>query len=485
MSNQMETHSKKERNGRRDFLKLSGLGTAGTLLSTVTMNVPHVHAAENNTLNVALVGCGGRGGGALLNALNTDGPKKVVALADAFPQRITALLRRLADHSEGAVDVPSEYQFAGLDGYRKAIDAVGSGGVILLATPPAFRPREVEYAVEKGVHVFMEKSFGVDSPGVRRILKAGEAAKAKNLKVIGGLMTRHKVSMQHAIEQIRSGIIGDVITCWAYRKHGPVGFDPRREGESIVAHQVRNYSNFTWLNGSFILDWLIHNLDVCCWAKGEYPISAQGMAGRETRTEQDQLFDHFAVEYTFADGTRLFLQGRHQHGSWSCFQSTIHGTTGAAILGEGVPIPRIYKGHNPDSNNIIWEYSGPPFRNEYQFGHDLLFDAIRNDKPLNETEHCVQSTMVGILGRMAAESGQVITWEDAFNSNRELAPNLEQLTFDSQAPIMPNENGDYPLPIPGQTEVLQKQSRNRKACTCLERVRNCSGLDKGKFVVPR
>jgi predicted dehydrogenase len=295
----------------------------------------------------------------------------------------------------------------------------------------------------------MEKSFGVDAPGVRRLLKAGELAKAKNLKIVGGLMSRHKIPLQQAIEQLHAGAIGERITCCAYREHGPVGFSNRQKGESLVAHQIRNYSNFTWLNGSFLLDWLIHNLDVCCWAKGMYPISAQGQGGRQTRTTKDQLFDHYMIEYAFPDGTQMFAQARHQHGTWNCFRSTIHGATGYALVGEGVAKPRIYSGFNPVPEKMIWEYTGPPTRDQYQVEHDVLFDCIRHDKPINETERCCQTTMVGILGRMAAESGKMVTWDEAMNSDVELAPNLEQLKLDDNAPVVPNENGDYPIAMPG------------------------------------
>jgi predicted dehydrogenase len=436
---------------RRDFLKQSGILAAGALLGTAATVTPRVHAAEDNTVNIALVGCGGRGGGAVMQALSTNGAKKLVALADVFEHKVQGVFKGVSERFAAEVDIPKERQFVGLDAYRHAIDAVGPGGVVLLATAPAFRPLHVEYAIEKGVNVFMEKSFGVDAPGVRRLLKAGELAKAKNLKIVGGLMSRHNIPLQQAVEQLHAGVIGERITCWAYREHGPVGFGKRQEGETLVAHQIRNYSNFTWLNGSFLLDWLIHNLDVCCWAKGMYPVSAQGQGGRQTRKEKDQLFDHYAVEYTFPDGTRLFAQGRHQQGTWNCFQSTIYGATGCAIIGEGVSKPRIYKGFNPVPENMIWEYTGAPRRDQYQVEHDVLFDCIRNDKPINETERCCKTTMVGILGRMAAESGKMVTWDEAMNSNIELAPNLDQLKLDDNAPVLPDKNGDYPIAIPGKT----------------------------------
>jgi predicted dehydrogenase len=375
-------------------------------------------------------------------------------MGEIVPRKITTLLRGVTERFPNDVDVPEDRQFVGLDAYKKVIDAVGSGGVILLATPPVFRPMEFEYAVEKGTHVFMEKSFGIDPPGVRRVLRAGEAAKEKNLKIVGGLMTRHKRSVQAAIEQIHSGLIGDVMTCWAYRTAGASGTPRREPDESLVAFQIRYFNNFKWLFGSQMVDWLIHNLDVCCWAKGAYPVSAQGQCARQLRRVKDQLFDQYAVEYAFPDGTRFHDPARYMRGTWNCFQATIHGTTGCAVLGEGISQPMIYKGHNPERENVIWEYRGPRFRNEYQAEHDVLFDCIRNDKPHNETERCAHSSMVGILGRMAAESGQLITWEDAFKSDKSLAPNIDLLTLDGPSPAEPDENGDYAFPIPGQTEVV-------------------------------
>ncbi|MCL4190616.1 MAG: gfo/Idh/MocA family oxidoreductase, partial [Thermoguttaceae bacterium] len=212
-------------------------------------------------------------------------------------------------------------------------------------------------------------------------------------------------------------------------------------------------SCYTWLNGSFLLDWLIHNLDVCCWVKDGWPVSAQGQGGRQVRDKPDQLFDHYAVEYTFADGTRLMAQGRHMDNCWGFFGDVIHGATGCAVLGEGITDPKIYKGHQPTSANVVWEYKGPPC-NHYQLEHDLLFAAIREDKPYNEAERCAYAALVGILGRMAAESGKEVTWEQALNSNLELAPNLEKLTWDAAAPVMPDAEGKYPIAMPGFTEAV-------------------------------
>jgi predicted dehydrogenase len=308
---------------RRKFLKASGTALSGAaLLSQISARS---YAGEDNTIKIALIGCGSRGTGAALNALSTHGPTKLWAMADVFDNRLQPSLQALSKQFGKQIEVPQSRQFLGMDGYRKAIDSLEPGSVVLLTAPPAFRPMHVEYAVAKGCHIFMEKSFAVDAPGIRRVLKAGEEARKKNLKIAGGLMSRHDKPLEDAIAQIHDGAIGEIITCWSYREHGPVGFTPKSAGMNELAHQIRNYCNFTWLNGSFLLDWLIHNLDVSCWVKGAWPVSAQGQGGRQVRTDTDQLFDHYAVEYSFADGTRLLAQGRHIAGCWDYWGCTIHG----------------------------------------------------------------------------------------------------------------------------------------------------------------
>lgn len=436
---------------RRDFLKQTSEALAGAALAGAIG--ARAYASEQNTIQVALIGCGGRGTGAAANALSTQGPTRLVAMADVFDSRLQNSLKNLSTQFGEKVDVPSGRQFGGLDGYKKAIDAVTPGGVVLLATPPVFRPPHVEYAVAKNCHVFMEKSFAVDAPGIRRVLKAGQEAERKNLKIAGGLMSRHYKPLEEAVEQLHDGLIGDLITCWAYRMHAPVGFTPKSPGMTEMAHQIRNYSNFTWLNGSFLLDWLIHNLDVACWCKDAWPVSAQGQGGRQVRTAPDQLFDHYAVEYHFPDGTRLFAQGRHMDNCWGFFGDIIHGATGSAVLGEGVSQPRIFKGHRQRAEDTIWQYKGPR-SDQYQVEHDRLFDAIRTNKRYNETQRSCQAAMVGILGRMAAESGQMITWDQAMASDLELAPGLDDYTIDSPPPVTPDANGGYPVALPGQTTVL-------------------------------
>lgn len=440
---------------RRAFLR-----TTATAIATATLapSLPlGVHAGEDHTIKIALVGCGGRGTGAAAQALSTKGPTRLVAMADAFEDRLTSSLNSLRQSPRFAaqVDVPPERRFIGLQGYKPAIDAVAPGGVVLLATPPAFRWVHFQYAVTRGVHVFMEKSFAVDAPGVRRILATAREASAKNLKVAVGFMWRHDPPRQDVIQRIHDGAIGELLTLRTYRMHGAVGYTPKRPGESDLAHQIRNYNNFTWLNGGFFLDWLCHNLDVCCWAKQALPLNAQGMGGRCVRSEGDQLYDHYFVEYTFADGTKLFAQGRHVNRCYEIFSDFAHGTKGSAVIMESLAAarPRIYSTQVMIRENEVWRYRGPE-PDCYQVEQDRLFEAIRDDRAYNEAERGALSIMVGILGRMAIESGQLLTWEEGLASNLELAPGLEQMTLDSPPPVLPDAAGRYPLARPGETPAL-------------------------------
>ncbi|MGL6194637.1 MAG: Gfo/Idh/MocA family oxidoreductase, partial [Thermoguttaceae bacterium] len=291
---------KKTVNSRRDFLKSTAVAGAALTFSTALNSVvPKVHAAEKNTIKIALVGCGGRGGGAAINALSTAGDTKLWALADVFPHKVEGLHQGLSDAFPEKVDVPKERQFVGFDAYKKAIDTLDKGDVVLLATIPAFRPQHVEYAVNKGINVFMEKSFGVDVPGVKRIMAASEKADKTNVKIACGLMWRHCKARAEAVDRIHQGEIGDLVHMRTYRMHGPVWMSPKQQNESELACQIRNYSNFTWTNGSFLLDWQVHNIDICCWAKNAWPVKVLGMGGRAGRRVDGQEFDHYNIEYTF------------------------------------------------------------------------------------------------------------------------------------------------------------------------------------------
>ncbi len=438
---------------RREFLATSTRAVAGTALAASLATPRAGYASGSDTIKIALVGCGGRGTGAAANALGTRGPTQLWAVADVFPQHVASSLQSLSGKFAPQLAASKERQFVGFDAYRHAIDSLGRGDVVILATPPAFRAAHFAYAVERGVNVFMEKSFAVDPPGIRRVLAANEIALQKGLKVATGLMSRHYLPLEQAIEQIHGGAIGELITCWAYRMHGPVGFHPKPAGVSELAHQITNYSNYTWLNGSFLVDWLIHNIDVCCWAKQAWPKSAQGMGGRQVRTEPDQLFDHVACEFTFPDGTKMFAQGRHQSGCHDFFGDVLHGAKGCAVLGEGQTKPRLFQGHEPVSDRVLWNYRGEPC-DHYQREHDLLFDAIRQDRAWNEVDRSVRSCMTAIMGRMAVESGRMLTWDEALNSTAQLAPHLDEIrSLDDAAPVQPDSHGRYPVAMPGQSKL--------------------------------
>ncbi len=237
--------------------------------------------------------------------------------------------------------------------------------------------------------------------------------------------------------------------------HGAVGFAPKPAGMSELAHQIRNYSCFTWLNAGFLVDWLIHNIDICCWAKNAWPVAAQGMGGRQVRSVADQMYDHYFVEYFFEDGARLYAQGRHIDNTWGIFSDFAHGSKGSAVLMDSLAAakPRFYKNEKQTTENETWRYGGPT-PNPYQVEHDLLFDAIRQDKPYNETERAAKAVLTSILGRMAVYSGQRVTWGQAFESKLELAPGLDQYTAASNAPVMPDAQGRYPIPMPGLTTAF-------------------------------
>ena len=433
---------------RRAFLK-TGVKTGVAASVLAGMAVPHVHAAEANTIQVALVGCGGRGRGAAYQALSVpDGPVKMVAAADAFEGHARGFADMIKNDKPDQTDI-NDRVFGGLDAYKKAIDCLNPGSVVIIAGPPAFRPPHMEYAVEKGMHVLIEKSFAVDAPGLRRLRRAWHKSQEKGLKVMSGLNNRKYIPTEECVQAIHDGMIGDVLASYVYRMHGPIGFGGRGDSTHLQ-HQLRNMHGFTWLAGSQNLDWAIHNIDVACWAKGEHPTWVQGSGGRQVRTEPDENWDHHVNEYMFEDGTRMYVTFRHIANTWGSFRAVIHGTKGSAILGEGIGNPRLYKGHS-ESSGVIWEPKSHG-NDSYQEEHNRLFKSIREDLPCEDIEFCINSMMTGIMGRMAMESGQEVSWETAWNSDYDLCPNIDDLTLDSEAPILPDENGRYAIPMPGITK---------------------------------
>jgi predicted dehydrogenase len=440
---------------RRQFIQsTAGMTTAAGIAvgTSVLTNVPHVHAAEDNTIKIALVGCGGRGGGAVRDAMQGGGPVKLHALADVFEQKVTSYAKLYGETFGELGTVPKERQFTGFDAYKHAIDSLTpEKDLIILATPAAFRPTHVEYAVNKGIHVFMEKSFAVDIPGLKRIEAASKLADQKNLKLACGLMWRHNPPHEETVKRIQDGMIGEITHMRTYRMESAIPFVSKRSDETELAHQIRNYSSFTWTNGSFFLDWCIHNIDILCWAKNEWPESAIGMGGRTSNTVPGQVFDHQHVEYFFKDGISMNGYARHMKGTPCFYSDFVLGTKGMAVILGGF---KIMKNCSFDSSNeIVWKHAGSKV-NPYLKEHQLLNDAIRNDKPYNEGHRAAKAGLAGIMGRMAFESGQHIWSDKAYESKIELFPSIDNITWETPAPVQPDANGFYPYAIPGKTVTV-------------------------------
>jgi predicted dehydrogenase len=445
---------------RRQFLKTTGQIAAASALAGAV--VPRVHAAENNTLQVVLVGCGGRGTGAAADALSADKGMKLVALADVFEDRLRGSYGALKQQFGDRVDVPAERKFVGFDAYQKAMDCLKPGDVAIFATPLAFRWVHFGYAIGKNLNVFMEKPLTADGPTSRRLLKLGEESVAKNLKVGVGLMSRHSRALQQLSQRIQDGEIGDIVAMRGYRMCGPVGsaFSTKWPGNpSELLWQIQRFHSFIWASGGCFNDFNIHIIDHCCWMKNAWPVKAQALGGRHYRETPDgracvdQNFDSYAVEYTFADGAKLFMDGRCMAGATEIYNSYAHGTKGSAIVSNGgdCGAPSItFKGQSPDHAQKTWQSQippgqGNPYANEW---HDLV-DAIRNNKPYNEVERGVQASLVSSLGRYAAHTARETTLEELLNSKHEYAPGADKFVMDSPAPVQADKEGKYPIPQPG------------------------------------
>lgn len=452
---------------RREVLKTSGKVAAASALAGLA--IPHVHAGETNTIQIALVGCGGRGTGATEDALvSKNGPTKLVAMADVFKDRLDFSYKISKDALGNKVDVPDGRKFIGFDAYKKAMDCLRPGDVVILTTPPAFRWLHFTYAIQKGLHVFMEKPVTVDGPTTRKMLKLGEEAKSRNLKVGVGLMCRHCEARGEMFKRIKDGQIGELTLLRAYRAQGPeaTAFSkPRPENISELHYQIRRFHSFLWASGGCYSDFLIHNIDECCWMKDAWPISAKGYGGRHYREDYiDQNFDHYSVEYTFADGAKLILEGRTMPGCSQEFASYAHGTKGSAIISSNSHTPsrcRLFKTQNciddrKYNSEIIWRC---PKRepNPYRLEWDHLLAAIRQDKPYNEVERGAKASLVTSMGRMAAHTGQIVTFDQILNHDHEFAPDLDKLKLDSAAPLVADAHGKYPVPQPGRVKTREYQ----------------------------
>ena len=449
---------------RRDFIKTTGRLAAVSALAGVAL--PHVHAAGSGLIQLALVGCGGRGTGAASNALaSKGGPMKFVAMADVFEKRLNDSYDGLKGQPANKFDVPQDRRFIGFDGYKKAMDCLKPGDIVILTTPPAFRWVHFTYAIQKGLNVFMEKPVTVDGPTSRKMFKLAEESVAKNLKVGVGLMSRHSRAMQELFQRIQGGEIGDLILLRGYRMQGPLASfcSTKWPGDpSELLWQIRRFHSFLWASGGCFNDFYIHHVDQLCWMKNAWPVKAQALGGRHYRTSPegepyvDQNLDTYSVEYTFADGGKMYMDGRCINGCDDIYSSYAHGSKGMAIIAKhgdcGAP-SSTFKGQNAQRSNMLWTSKvapgeEDPYLNEW---NDLM-DAIRNDKPYNEAKRGIEASLVSNMGRMAAHTGQEITRDDILNCEHEFAPDVDKLTLNSPAPLVAGKDGKYPVPMPGITK---------------------------------
>jgi len=453
--------SNEQNTSRREFLKNTGRLAA---TSAVAAGIaPSLHAAGSSTINVALIGCGGRGAGAAANALSvTGGNTKLVAMADVFPDRLQGKYNALRKQFPEKVDVPEDRRFLGFDAYKKAMDCLRPADIAILTTPPAFRWVQYPYAIKKGLNVFMEKPVTVDGPTSRRMLEINKGAKAKNLKVGVGLNSRHARHLQELAKRVHDGEIGEIIMERGYRMHGPAAYFqslPKPAGISDLMYQIQRFHSFIWASGGNFSDFYIHIIDHLSWMKNQWPVKAHALGGRHYKTSRDgvayvdQNFDTYSVEYTFADGTKIHFNGRCMNGCHNNFSSYIHGTKGSAIASKsgdcGGP-STIFKGQTPNRSEMVWESKVPrDQRSWYQNEWNDLMDAIRQDQPYNEVDRGVTVSLVTSMGRMAAHTGREITYEQILNSDHEMAPGLDKITENSPAPLKADSRGRYPVPQPG------------------------------------
>ena len=420
---------------RRDFLKTSALLAGGALAGPLLGRA--VHAAGSDVLKIGLIGCGGRGAGAALNALNADKNTKLVAMADVFADRLHESLALLRKQNAAQVAVSPERCFVGFDAYEKLI--ASDVDVVLLAEVPHYRPRHLRAAIEAGKHVFCEKPVAVDAPGVRSVLESSELAARKGLCLVSGLCWRYHAGVRATMARVLDGAIGAIHTIRETYLTNTLWQRPRQPDWTEMQYQMRNWLYFAWLSGDFITEQHIHSLDKANWAmRGQTPLSAWGMGGRQVRTDAKfgDIYDHHAIVYEYPR-TTVYAFCRQQAGCFNDTNDLLVGTKGRASV-----LRHRIEGEKP------WRYSGPP-SDMYQAEHDALFAAIRSGKPINNGQYMAQSTMLAILGRMVSYSGQTISWDEAIGSKQSLAP--QHYDWNAAPPVLPDREGRYPIAMPGVT----------------------------------
>ncbi len=426
---------------RRTFIQQAGTASAGAALY-VPDAVPEsaIRPFGQDEIKVAVVGCGGRGSGAAMQILNTKGTTKLVAVADAFPEKAQSRINALAKRHGAKVDVPKQRLFGGLDGYKKVIDL--DVDLVVIATPPGFKPQQFEYAIKRGKHVFMEKPVASDVPGVRRVLEANTMAKAKHLMVGIGLQRRHEEKYKDCVKRLQDGAIGDINLLRVYWNGGGIWYRNRQPHMTEMDFQVNNWYHFTWASGDQICEQHIHNLDVGCWVKGMYPVEANGMGGGEMRMGGDrsksQIFDHTFVEYTFEDGTKMYSQGRHLRNGWGQVAEFAHGSQGTSRIGHSITE------FGKKMERIRGKGGG-----HQQEQHDLI-ESLMAGKIYNEADYGAMSTFTAILGREACYSGKSINAAKLLASGRDYCSGIDKYNSDTNPPAMKGPDGNYPVAVPGQ-----------------------------------
>lgn len=443
---------------RREFLGTASLALVSTgVLRADGLPAGGPHVSGSDEIQAALIGCGGRGGSAILDAFDARGGRvKLRAMADVLPERIGTVKRSLAEQFPERIDVPDNRTFIGFDAYRQAIDALPPGGIAIFATPPAFRAAHFAYAIEKGVHVFMEKPVSIDGPSTKRIIELAAKADAKRLKVAVGLMCRHCDRRQELFQRLRDGEAGELISFRGYRSHTPphsLDLAPGPEGASELLWQIKRFHNFLWASGGVFSDYCVHHIDEVCWMKGSWPVMADAIGGRHYKGKiSDQNFDLYGVEYTFDDGTKFFYETRLMNNCRQHFGVYGQGSKGAFTIstsGHSPAKPTIYRSQKATKDNILWTAEQPepnPYRREW----DHFVAAIAADEPSNEAVRGAEASLVTAMGRFSAHTGRPVTFQEMLDSPQDLTAGVEHLTMDSPAPLVADEQGRYPVPNPGK-----------------------------------
>lgn len=427
---------------RREFLQRSVAGAAALTALSVARGA---HAAGDETIRIGMIGCGSRCAGAAAENLSIGPYIKLVAMCDLFDHRLETKRKLLKQQHPEQVVVDDDHCFVGFDGYRKVIDSVD---LVLIACASKFHPMYAEAAVAAGKHVFVEKPHGIDPVGVRRMAHACQLAQEKQVSLVSGLQSRYQRAWQEMIARIHDGAIGDIVAMQSMFLRSPYRVDEserRQPGQSEIQYQFYNWYHFSWLSGDDVIQSLVHNVDRMSWImKDEMPQWAFALAGRSASFGDvyGDMFDHHTVVYEYASGPRLYALCRTQSGCYNNSTDVVMGSKGTAYLGNYE-----IKGQNP------WKYRGTPC-NPYLEEHRALIEGIRNGTPVNSGPYMCNSTLVGVLGQLAAYSGKETTWEEAAKADFQFGPPPEEASFEMKPPVLPDGNGLYPVPMPGLSKVL-------------------------------